>query len=496
MSDWVELVLWFSATTVAGILFGILKVYWSARHPTKVSTKTGNDVVTLDATMVLGWLKASSSETLRNVVLGLIGLEDPRTRQPTRIESKLDAIIDSPYREARDCLDSARRAGLDTDKGKKYLDQAIHNLQKAAANYSAVAPRRESWACLNLFLVYTALGDALRAQEWGARGYNAAIQWAREEIRALENRRELRRGRWSILAWAWTFPLFVAAIIVIIRGHFSTDIWKDQKEVIIATGVWYLVYFGFVMTYGPDHYRQFVTWRAKALMKDCDQFLTEMWKIWGSLSPIPAEVASYRVLRIDDLTTDLGVKTYVLRSADPPRHPAPPPRPPPPLGQAQLFGGKSPSAVIGWDYYEARVQPYRLAIARSLFDRIMNTVENHRLGWIPELRSTYFTFQQPRGYDRVGVDIHGSQVRLDSGQVTDQPYMHSVNFWIKLPGSPHELRHLTHHHLTHLYPALTSAWDAANKQWRWVVPTLEMLPDVTLAIELANHYQPPAPPSR
>jgi hypothetical protein len=125
--------------------------------------------------------------------------------------------------------------------------------------------------------------------------------------------------------------------------------------------------------------------------------------------------------------------------------------------------------VIGWDYYEARVQPYRLAIARSLFDRIKSTIENRGLGWVPELRSTSFAFQQPGGYDRVGVDIDGSQVRPGSSQVEDQPYMHSVDFWIKLPGSTHKPGHFTHHLLTHLYP-LEGAWDAANRQWRWVVP--------------------------
>ena len=166
-----------------------------------------------------------------------------------------------------------------------------------------------------------------------------------------------------------------------------------------------------------------------------------------------------------------------------------------PLGQAQLFGDETSSVVIGWDYYEALVQPYRLAIARSLFDRIMNTIKNRGISWVPELRPTYFAFQQPGGCDRVGVNIYGSQVRPEPGQVADQPYMHSVDFWIKLPVSAHELRHVTHH-IAHLYPALVGAQDAANEQWRWVVPTLEMLPDVTPAIELANHYQPSAPPSR
>jgi hypothetical protein len=504
MSTWLQVVLSVSAGAVIWALFEVLKKYWWAPREARVSAKTDKDLATLDSTVVLGWLRTSRPDSLRNVVLGLTGLEDARARQLRRVEPSLDAIIDRPYHEARGCLDSALDAGLGTGKGKKYLDKSIHDFQKAAANYSAVAPRRESWACLHLLLVYTALGDALRAQEWGARGYNAAIQWARDEVRAFDNRRELRRGRWPILRWAWTFPFLAGAIIVIAHGgHFSTGLWKDLKKILIASGVWYIAIFALPQAYGPDHYRQFLAWRAKALMKYCDQFLTEMWDIWSSLSPIPAEVQFYRVLRIDDPKPDSGldVKTYVLRSSEPPKAPIPPPKNPALprrtttfLSLARKFGSQSPTAVIGWDYYEAGVQPYRLAIARSLFDRIKSTIENRGLGWIPELRSTSFAFQQPSGYDRVGVDILGSQVRAGSGQVADQPYMHSVDFWIKLPGSTHKLGHFTHHLLTHLYP-LEGAWDAANNQWRWVVPTLEMLPNVTGAIELANLDQPPVPPS-
>ena len=319
---WVLPILFLCACAVAGGLIGILAPLRSDRHPTKVSTKTNNNVVRLDATAVQGWLRASSPEALRNVVLGLIGLEDARARQLTRSEPNVNEIIDIPYHQARDCLASALRVGLDTDKGKKYLDESIRDFQHAARNYTAmVAPRRESWACLHLCLVYTALDNILGAQKWGARGYDAAIEWAREEIRAFMDRRELQRGRWSLLGWSWAYPVLVGAIVVITREGFSTDIWKDWQEAVITSGAGYLAFVGLAMTFGPDCYRVFVAWRAKALMKDCDQFLNELWKIWSSLSETPAEVTSYRVLRIDDPGMDSGLfrMTYVLCSTAPPR---------------------------------------------------------------------------------------------------------------------------------------------------------------------------------
>ena len=146
--------------------------------------------------------------------------------------------------------------------------------------------------------------------------------------------------------------------------------------------------------------------------------------------------------------------------------------------RVQKIGGRSPSPQVGWDYYEAQLQPDRLAIVRSLYDRIEKAVEDRGLSWVPVLRSAYFGFQRPGGYHCAGVDIRRGR---------------PVDFWIKLPLAVNELRRLGDD-IPDLYPELESRWDAHNKQWRWDVPTLEAVPDVTPAIELTSRYQPPNGP--
>jgi hypothetical protein len=140
----------------------------------------------------------------------------------------------------------------------------------------------------------------------------------------------------------------------------------------------------------------------------------------------------------------------------------------------KIGGGQSPSTEVGWDYYEARVQPDRLAIVRSLFERIQEAVEDRHLGWVPRLRSGWFAFQRSGGYNCAGGDIY-----------RERP----VDFWIKLPLPPDELRRLGHD-IPSLYPELEARWDGYNKQWRWGVPSLDSVPDVGPAIELATRYQP------
>lgn len=144
----------------------------------------------------------------------------------------------------------------------------------------------------------------------------------------------------------------------------------------------------------------------------------------------------------------------------------------------KIGGGQSPSVDVDWDYYEARLQPDRLALVRSLFDRMEKAIEGRDLGWVPKLKSGYFVFQRPGGYNCAGVDIF-----------RERP----VDFWIKLPLPPDELRRLGHD-IPALYPELAARWDAANKQWRWAVPALEAVPDVAPAIELTSLYQPPGGP--
>lgn len=142
--------------------------------------------------------------------------------------------------------------------------------------------------------------------------------------------------------------------------------------------------------------------------------------------------------------------------------------------KVQKIGGQSPAVEVSWDYYEARLQPGRLALVRALYDRMREAVEDRGLSWVPVLRPAYFVFQRQGGYNCAGVAIR-----------SEAP----VNLWIKLPLAPDELRRIGRD-VPDLFPELESWWDVHDKQWRWTVPTVDAIPDVSAAIELTNRYQP------
>jgi hypothetical protein len=141
-------------------------------------------------------------------------------------------------------------------------------------------------------------------------------------------------------------------------------------------------------------------------------------------------------------------------------------------------GSRSPSAEVGWEYYEQQLEPGRFAIFHSLFGRMDEAVKERGLGWVPVLRSRYFSFQRPGGYNCIGVSV-----------LLQTP----IEFWIKLPLAPDELRRLGHD-IPDPYPELNSHWWENDKQWSWSIPSPEAVPDIAPAIELTSRYQPPNGP--
>ena len=146
----------------------------------------------------------------------------------------------------------------------------------------------------------------------------------------------------------------------------------------------------------------------------------------------------------------------------------------------KIGGGRSADAPVDWDYYRDWLQPERFTLVRSLFERTEEAIRERGLGWVPKLTSSYFGFQRPGNYNCVGVDIRSRG---------------PVDFWIKLPAAPDELRRLGHD-IPDPYPELAGWWHARYKQWNWPVATLDTVPDVVPAIELASRYQPSSGPMR
>jgi hypothetical protein len=144
--------------------------------------------------------------------------------------------------------------------------------------------------------------------------------------------------------------------------------------------------------------------------------------------------------------------------------------------EARIQKVRTPGSVVDvdWEHYEKSLSPDRYALTRELFDRIERAVAERGLPWTPVLRRGHLGFQRPQGYGVVGLDLF-----------RDKP----IEFWIKLPLPPDELRALGHR-IDDPYPELASHWDSVHKQWEWEIQANLPPPEVGPAIDLTARYQP------
>jgi hypothetical protein len=124
-----------------------------------------------------------------------------------------------------------------------------------------------------------------------------------------------------------------------------------------------------------------------------------------------------------------------------------------------------------WANYadQLRIPDERIAIGRALVDRVQQAIDTAGLPWQPRFRKGYVTFQRPGGYNVVLIYLWWFEV---------------PRLAIKLPDAPESLG------LTSPYPELADAWIPRDNDWRWSVPSVQAVPDVTAAIELVKPFHP------
>ncbi len=126
-------------------------------------------------------------------------------------------------------------------------------------------------------------------------------------------------------------------------------------------------------------------------------------------------------------------------------------------------------AEASWDGYEKQFPPEHVAVARRIFEGLTRYVEQHDLAWTPVLRSWWLGYKRPGGYYVPIINLR-----------VEKP----IEFMVKLPASPDVLG------LQNPYPQLASRWEQSTRQWGWLIPSVEDLPDVALAVDLAREHQP------
>jgi hypothetical protein len=91
----------------------------------------------------------------------------------------------------------------------------------------------------------------------------------------------------------------------------------------------------------------------------------------------------------------------------------------------KVGGGQAATVDVDWDYYKQGLQPERLTLVRDIYDRMEAAISDEQLPWQPKLKTAYLGFQRHGQYNCCGITI-----------LKQAP----IEFWIKLPLPPDELR--------------------------------------------------------
>jgi hypothetical protein len=144
--------------------------------------------------------------------------------------------------------------------------------------------------------------------------------------------------------------------------------------------------------------------------------------------------------------------------------------------EAQQRKGRTSSGLESWtwDRYRQAIGDDRFAVVEALRGDIAAAINDFGLPWTeePQLRNGYIPYQRAGGYNVVSIVTRRGGVHLS----------------IKLPRAPID------EGIENPYPALDQFWDGQRKEWSWVMPTVDRLPDVRGAIKLTARYQPPSGP--
>jgi uncharacterized protein with ParB-like and HNH nuclease domain/alkylated DNA nucleotide flippase Atl1 len=129
-----------------------------------------------------------------------------------------------------------------------------------------------------------------------------------------------------------------------------------------------------------------------------------------------------------------------------------------------------------WDRYarELGVPDENIAVAREIVNLLAEAISEKNLPWQAVFRKGYVAFQRPGGYNTLVVDVY---------------WKRPPRLAVKLPDNPSKLS------LISPYPDLEEMWSRDEREWGWTLDAFAAVPDVRLAVEIAQRLHPETGPT-
>lgn len=144
---------------------------------------------------LLHLLAAPTVSGAKYAISKLLGLEAEQTRTLNRIEAKIDASLQSSYRQGLIYLQDAINEADNMPPRREYLQQAEFRLIEAVANFETVDPMRSAWAAVYLTMIRKINNDPAGAGRWALRAYRASVSDVQQQCELINRGIDTQVGK-------------------------------------------------------------------------------------------------------------------------------------------------------------------------------------------------------------------------------------------------------------------------------------------------------------
>ncbi len=144
--------------------------------------------------VLLHALKAPAMSGAKYAISALLGLEAEQAKTLNRIETKIDAGLQSSYHQGLIYLQDAVNE-TDASRQHEYLRNAESRLVEAVTNFETIDPMRSAWAAVYLTMVCKLDNNPAGAGRWARRAYRAAVSGVQHECELINRGIDTQVGK-------------------------------------------------------------------------------------------------------------------------------------------------------------------------------------------------------------------------------------------------------------------------------------------------------------
>jgi hypothetical protein len=145
--------------------------------------------------VVLHALKAPTVSGAKYAINKLLGLEAEQTKTLNRIETKVDAGLQSAYNQGLIYLQDAVSETDDMSRQSEYLKKAEDRFVAAVTNFESIDPMRSAWAAVYLTMICKINKDSTHAGRWALRAYRLAVSGVQQQCELINRSIDTQIGK-------------------------------------------------------------------------------------------------------------------------------------------------------------------------------------------------------------------------------------------------------------------------------------------------------------